>query len=94
MKVFLSFVMLMFSVMCGVAHAANFNMNTPQVAEIQLGTGTLSVNAFGAYLPKKSKIEAVYFVNGGNITPSDSNNALISLKAGTTVIATHSTALA
>lgn len=70
-----------------MAHATTIHANQPQVAVIELGSISANGDVFGIYLPKKSKIEAVYVANGATINASDTDYFQISLQLGSTVIA-------
>jgi hypothetical protein len=63
-----------------------------QTQVISIGAITADADTFGAYFPRKSKIVSALLVNGANIAQSDTDKAVITLKNGSTTIATHSTA--
>lgn len=69
------------------------NENAKMVQVIDIASITADGDVFGAYFPQKSKITGVKLVNGAGISQSDVNFAVITLKNGATVLATHSTAL-
>ena len=60
---------------------------------IPLASITADADVYGAYFPLKSKIVSAKLVNGANITASDTDKAVIQLKNGSTLIASHSTAV-
>jgi len=69
------------------------NENATNVSVIDLASITADADVYGLYLPRAAKIKSAYLVNGANIAQSDTDKAVITLKNGSTVIATHSTAL-
>lgn len=75
------------------SNAALSNANTVMVAEIDLGSISADADTFGAFIPKKSKVIAAYIVNGATITSSDTDKATITLQNGSSVIATHISAI-
>jgi len=91
MKMFLFFVMTM--IFAAPSFASLNNEANPHVAVVDLGSITTDGDVYGVYLPRKSRIVSVKLVNGADIAQDDSNYAVITLKLGTTVIATHSTKL-
>lgn len=64
-----------------------------QTQIIPLASITADADVYGAYFPLLSKIVSAQLVNGANIAQSDTDKAVITLKNGSTTIATHSTAL-
>lgn len=75
------------------AFASLNNQNNKQVQLIPLGSISADADVYGIYLPQKVKITGVKVVNGGAISQSDSDYAVITLKNGSTTLATHSTKL-
>jgi hypothetical protein len=80
-------------VMAPVGHAAVSNANNVQTQILDLGSITADADTYGFYFPKKAKIISAKVVNGGGISQSDSNYAVVTLQNGSTVYATHSTQL-
>lgn len=68
------------------------NENQLMTQVIDLASITADADVYGAYFPKKSRIVSAYLVNGAGITADDTNKAVIQLKNGSTVVASHSTA--
>lgn len=69
------------------------NENQLLTQVLSLGSITADADTFGIFIPQKSRIKSAYLVNGAGIAQSDTDKAVITLKNGSTVIATHSTAL-
>jgi hypothetical protein len=69
------------------------NENQLLTQVIPLASITADADVYGAFIPQKSKIKSAYLVNGAGIAQSDTDKAVVTLKNGSTVIATHSTAV-
>lgn len=96
MKLLFSFIFtLLFCVFSFAPHAnaSLSNKNQPMVAIIDLGSITADADVYGAYIPKKSVLVSAKLVNGASITSSDTDKALITLQNGSTVLATHNSAI-
>lgn len=67
------------------------NENNPHIVVIDLASLTADTTVPAMNLVKKSVIKSVKFMNGAGIAASDTDYALVNLKAGSTDVATLDT---
>ncbi len=67
------------------------NENNPSLASVHIGSVSSGVQVPAFHLPRKSKLKSAKLLNGAAVSASDSNYMTLTLKNGSTTIATLDT---